>query len=252
MFKGFYNLTSGVLTNQRHLNVVANNMVNVSTAGFKQETYTATTFDDVIYSRVGNENGQGEEIGRQSYARVTSEVYTDYSEGTLEPTGMPLDFAIVGDGFFAIESNEGVFYTRQGNFSLDDNGYLVLGNHGYVLNPQGEHIYLGIDKITVDSAGNIFYDNAEGTDGFLGQVGVYAFEDNDQLERNDNGYFTGEGAQAVLTSQVMNEYQERSNVDIVDQMTEMMTYQRSLQSATQLMKMYDSLMTKATGEVGRL
>ena len=58
MFKGFYNLTSGVLTHQRNLNVIANNMVNVSTPGFKQERYTATTFDEVMYSRVGNKDSQ--------------------------------------------------------------------------------------------------------------------------------------------------------------------------------------------------
>ena len=86
MFKGFYNLTSGVLTHQRNLNVIANNMVNVSTPGFKQERYTATTFDEVMYSRVGNKDSQGPEVGEQSYIRATSEVYTDFTQGTLEPT----------------------------------------------------------------------------------------------------------------------------------------------------------------------
>ena len=81
MYKGFYNLTSGVLTHQRNLNVIANNMVNISTPGFKQERYTATTFDDVMYSRVGNLDGEGSEIGRQSYIRATSEIYTDFAQG---------------------------------------------------------------------------------------------------------------------------------------------------------------------------
>ena len=57
MFKGFYDLTSGMLTQQRNLNIVGNNLVNISTAGFKEQRYTATTFDDVMYSR---------EIGRAS------------------------------------------------------------------------------------------------------------------------------------------------------------------------------------------
>ena len=53
MYQGFYNLTSGMLTQQRNLNVVGNNLVNISTAGFKQDRYTASTFDEVMYSRVG-------------------------------------------------------------------------------------------------------------------------------------------------------------------------------------------------------
>ena len=67
MFKGFYNLTSSMLTHQQNLNVIANNMANISTAGYKQDLYTASTFDDVMYSRMGNKHNTGQEIGRQSY-----------------------------------------------------------------------------------------------------------------------------------------------------------------------------------------
>lgn len=107
MFKGFYNLTSAMLTHQSNLNVVANNLVNVSTAGYKQDRYTATTFDDVMYARVGTNFSEGQEIGRQSYIRATSEIYTDYTQGTMEPTGLSLDFGIVGDGFFAVQNPDG-------------------------------------------------------------------------------------------------------------------------------------------------
>ena len=62
MFKGFYNLTSSMLTHQQNLNVIANNMVNISTAGYKQDLYTASTFDDVMYSRMGNKHNTGQEI----------------------------------------------------------------------------------------------------------------------------------------------------------------------------------------------
>lgn len=249
MFKGFYNLTSGVLTHQRNLNVVANNMVNVSTPGFKQERYTATTFDEVLYSRLGNKDSAGTEIGGQSYIRATSDIYTDFTQGTLEPTGLPLDFAIRGDGFFAIRAaGGGVSYSRSGNFSLDEDGYLCLPGYGRVLNPQGETIQLRTDKIRADSQGIIYYGEGE----VLGQVGVYAFADNATLVRNEQGLFTGAGAQAIQTSDLLNGYVERSNTDVVKQMTDMITFQRSLQSAAQLMTMYDSLMSKAANDVGRM
>ena len=134
MYKGFYNLTSAMLTHQQNLNVVGNNMVNISTAGYKQQRYTASTFDDVMYSRVGNIYNTGEEIGRQSYIRAASQIYTDYSQGVPEPTGLPLDFAINGDGFFAVQNPDGeIAYTRMGNFSLDDGGYLCLPGYGLSL-----------------------------------------------------------------------------------------------------------------------
>lgn len=250
MLKGFYNLASGVLTHQRNLNVVANNMVNVSTPGYKQDRYTATTFGEVMYSRVGNQSGEGVEIGEQSYIRTTSDIVTDYTQGALEPTGIPLDFAIYGEGFFAVEDGEGnVAYTRDGSFSLDNEGYLCLAGFGRVLSPRGEAIRLQTDRIEVDAQGIIRYEQG----GILGQIGVYVFDDNAVLERTPMGLFTGEGAQAsVEAGIVLGGYLERSNTDVIKQMTEMITYQRSLQSATQVMKMYDDVMTKATNEVGRL
>ena len=248
MYKGFYNLTSGMLTQQRHLNVVGNNMVNISTAGFKQSRYTATTFDDVMYARVGNTEKIYTEIGRQSYIRANSAVYTSFEQGIPEPTNIPLDFAIMGDGFFAIQGDDGIVYTRAGSFSLDDEGYLCFSNVGRVLDPQGQTIQLRTDKITADAQGNI-YDEYEN---FLGQVGVYAFEDNGQLVHNENGFFTGEGAQAVENPELWWKYVERSNTDLLQQMTDMITCQRALQSCATVTKMYDEVMGHAVNDVGRM
>ena len=85
----------------------------------------------------------------------------------------------------------------------------------------------------------------------MAQLGVFQFEDNEALERDDRGLFTGEDPQAGQDYQIWNKYLERSNSDMVKQMTEMITYQRALQSAAQISKMYDQLMNRATGEVGR-
>ena len=247
MFKGFYNLTSAMLTHQHNLNVIGNNMVNISTSGYKQERYVASTFDDVMYSRVDVNHSGGTEIGRQSYIRAASDIYTDYSQGIPEPTELPLDFAIVGEGFFAVQDADGnIAYTRMGNFSLNDEGYLCLPGFGQVLDPQNQPIYLGTDKIRGDYQGYIYYNDTP-----VAQLGVFQFEDNEALERDDRGLFTGEDPQAGQDYQIWNKYLERSNSDMVKQMTEMITYQRALQSAAQISKMYDQLMNRATGEAGR-
>ena len=251
MFKGFYNLTSGMFTQQQNLNVVGNNLVNVSTAGFKQSRYTATTFDDVMYTRVGNVKKDYTDIGRQSYIRANSDIYVDYSQGVPEPTNIALDFAIMGDGFFAIQQDGGdTIYTRAGSFSLDDEGYLCFPGVGFVLDPDGQRIQLRTDKLDVDRQGNIFQKD---TGGYLGTVGVYEFENvEEQLEHTGDGFFTGEGAEAVQNPYVLWKYLERSNADMVQQMTEMLTCQRALQSCATVTKMYDELMGHSASDVGRM
>jgi flagellar basal-body rod protein FlgG len=225
-------------------------MVNISTAGFKEQRYTATTFDDVLYSRVGNKEKDYQSIGRQSYIRATSQIYTDYEQGTPEPTGLPLDFAIGGDGFFAIQRADGqTAYTRAGSFSLDEEGYLCLPGQGYVLDTQGQPIQLTTDKVKGDSQGNIY---TEDGGNWLGQIGVYTFEDTSVLDRDDQGMFTGGEATLSESPSLYWGYLERSNVDMVQQMTEMITCQRAFQSAAQVAKLYDDLTTKATTELGRL
>ena len=249
MFKGFYNLTSGMVTHQRNLTVVGNNMVNISTAGFKESRYIASTFDDVMYSRVGNEEKIYTEIGRQSYIRANSEIYVDYSQGIPEPTEIPLDFAIMGDGFFAIQREDGdIVYTRAGSFSLDEEGFLCFPGAGQVLDPEGNPIQLGTDKLAVDAQGNISTQDGA----YLGQLGVYVFEDPQQLDHDGEGFFTGEGAQPAQLPQVLWKYLERSNTDMVRVMTEMLTCQRALQSAASVTKMYDEVMGHAASDVGRM
>lgn len=250
MFKGFYNLTSGMLSQGRRLDVIANNMTNVSTAGYKADRYTDSTFQEYVISRVGNKEKAGaQELGEGSYILAPSIVYTDYGQGSLEETGLPLDFAIEGEGFFGVETPDGVAYTRSGNFSLDNEGYLCLPDEGRVLDIGGQPIYLSTDQIRADGQGSI-YSQRDGA--YLGQLGVYTFADNGQLERNARGLFTGGGEPQAGQAAIRWKALERSNVDLLQQMVNMMTAQRSLQSAAQMSKMYDQLMTKATTELGRM
>lgn len=251
MFKGFYNLTSGMLTQGRRLDVISNNMTNVSTAGYKTDQHVASTFDEAIISRIGNKDKSNPvEIGAQTYMLASSEIYTDLTQGSLEETGVPLDFALEGDGYFAIQDADGVIaYTRAGNFSLDEEGYLCLPGQGRVMDVDGNPILLMTDKIRADEFGGLYTQ----TNDFLGQLGVYTFADPAQLAHNGMGLFTG-GGQAEAAEGVTIHWKrlERSNVSMIRQMTDMITTQRALQSAAQVTKMYDQLISKATTELARL
>ena len=250
MFKGFYNLTSGMLTQRQKLNSISNNMINITTPGFKGSHHIASTFQDVLYSRVGNLDKSGyTPIGNQSYILATDEIVTDYTQGALEETGIPLDIAIDGEGFFAIRNGAGeTMYTRAGSFSLDEEGYLCYSGFGRVLDDTGNEMRIMTDKVTGDTKGRIYAANGMQ----LGRVGVYTFEDTAQLSYNEQGFLVGAEGTPTDAATLHFGYLERSNVDMVSQMTEMLSTQRAFQSAAQVTGIYDKMMDKITTELGRL
>ncbi len=251
MFKGFYQLTSGMLSQGRRLDVIANNRTNISTAGYKADRYTdSTSFREVMLNRVGNKDkAHTTELGRISYILAPDRLYTDFTQGSLEETELPLDFAIEGDGFFAIEWNGQVGYTRAGSFNLDEEGYLVLPGQGRVLDSNRQPIQLPTDDIYVDPDGGIYTMNNRNQ---LATLGVFAFQDNGALERNDHGLFTGGQPQESTGYIIHHKMVERSNSNMVHEMVSMMGAQRALQSAAEMSKIYDQVMTKDTTELGRL
>jgi len=249
MFKGFYNLTSGMLTHGKHLDVISNNMANVATAGYKADRFTGATFEEVMWQRVGNKAKNYTELGIQSWITAPSALYTDYSQGAFDPTGMPLDFGIEGAGYFAVQHGDERIYTRDGNFTLDNEGYLTLPTQGRVLDVNGQPIRLVTDKINADDYGGLFTENG----GFLGRIGVFAFENEEEmLEKNEYGWFVSDTQPQTTLVKVHQRMVERANTDLVQQMTEMISTERAYQSAAEVTKIYDDMMTKATTDVGRL
>ena len=133
--------------------------------------------------------------------------------------------------------------------SLDNEGYLCYPGKGRIIGADGQDIRLNTDRIDADKSGNMY--NYDGN--LLGTLGIYTFADNEaQLQHEGEGFFTGQGAQLDENPLVHWQYLERANVDMIQQMTELLTCQRSLQSAAQVSKMYDNMMTKTTNDVGRL
>lgn len=263
MYQGFYNLVSGMLTQSRNLNVVSNNMVNLQTPGYKNDTMVSTTFQEEMLKRTGRwGDGNDQDLITSSKIITASETYVDYTQGNFEPTGGVYDFALSGNGFFCIQTNDGqIRYTRNGSFAVDQDGYLVLNDQGRVLGTGGQPIQIGHEEFSVDSRGRITGRNATYVNGQsqvnvqdFGTLRVVDFVDYDQLHREDNGLFSTDQAalQASESTQILWQTLEKSNVDMVEEMTSMMTSQRALQSAAQVLKMYDQVMSKSATDVGRL
>lgn len=261
MYQGFYNLTSGMLTQNRNLNVISNNMVNIQTPGYKRDKMVSSTFQEEMLYRTGRQNkGNPTPLAVTSKIRTATRTYVNYDQGSFEQTDGIFDFALSGNGFFAVQGQNGTVYTRNGSFGVDGEGFLALNNVGRVLGTDGQPIQIDNENFTVDSEGNIsveeLIDQETGETELrrMGTLQVVDFADYGQLHKEDYGVFSTnqapqqrEGAQtAVLWKTV-----EKSNVDMVDEMTSMMSAQRALQSAAQALKMYDQIMAKAVNDVGK-
>ncbi|MDY6287721.1 MAG: flagellar hook-basal body complex protein, partial [Lachnospiraceae bacterium] len=154
MYQGFYELTSGMITQQRNLNTISNNMANIETTGYKSDKMTMSTFDEQMLLRTGRvAKGNNTQLGTQTPIVKADQTYTDYSQGSPQETDGKYDFCISGDGFFSVRTNSGVQYTRNGAFSVSDNGTLMLDNIGPVLGADGNTITIDNENFTVSEDG---------------------------------------------------------------------------------------------------
>ncbi len=251
MFQGYYNLTSAMLTQTRNLNVIGTNMSNVSTPGYKSDQMTISAFEEKLIARSNDKSMvNSEQVGAYGGLVYADRNYTDYAQGAYVATGMPLDFALLSEGFYTVQTTQGNVYTRNGSFSLDDEGYLTLQGVGRVLGTNGAPILLNSTDIKTDNMGNI-YDSK--TNAFLGRIGVVDFEDYEtQLIKGDNGTFTALNGGAVAVDATIEQGAvEGSNVDSVSEMSKMMASQRALQSSAQIFTMYDQLIAKIVNQIGQ-
>ena len=180
------------------------------------------------------------QVGTVSRMNIADERVTDYSEGGLRETGSPLDVGLTGNGFFVVQTNNGVVYTRNGSFNLDDQRYLVLPGVGRVLGTNGP-IQLNTDEVGIDSQGNITTE--DGLQNF-GRLQIVDFADYTQLTKITGGVFQAAAAPQASNATVTQRYTEYSNVNMAEQMTRMMSGQRVLQGSAQILKIYDQLVGK--------
>lgn len=263
MYQGFYNLTSGMLTQSRSLNVISNNMVNIQTPGYKKDTMVSTTFGEEMLYRTGRVNKEDPApLASVSKIRTADRTYVNYSQGSFEETGGIYDFALSGKGFFVIQTQAGNRYTRNGSFQVDNEGYLSLNGVGRVLGNGGEPIQINNENFTVDAQGTLRVrevvdeETGETQERILGTLDVVDFADYQALHKEDYGVFSTAQAPMQVGAgdgvSILWKTLEGSNVDMLEEMTAMMSAQRALQSAAQVLKMYDQVMGKAVSDVGRL
>lgn len=233
MLQGFYSAASGMLQQQRHLNVIASNLANTQTAGYKANRLLSTTFEQTL-ARL--ERGNSAIIGTGESTRIVSEVADLYTEGGVTESGRPFDMAITGYGFFNIQSEDGQQYlTRNGQFVLDDEGYLYLRGKGRVLG-QGGPIKVDVSDIQVLEDGTILNG---GTGAQIGRLLITEPTENAEISQQNNGMYLAAQTQPIANPKVEQGVWENSNVNLSDELAAMIMTQRNFSSSAQALQWID-------------
>jgi flagellar basal-body rod protein FlgF len=227
MERGLYIAASGMVSEMARQDLISNDLANASTAGYKSDTAVQGSFGDLLLQNTQTGATVGP-LGRGS--RIERQV-TDLSAAPLKETGEDLDFAVEGDGFFAVQTAQGVRYTRNGQFTAAANGRLTdqLGNA--VLGPNGRPITIGPDGKVPEAS-----------------VGVFAL--NSPRKAGDNlfqGTAAGRGTGTVRSGAL-----EGSGADPVRAMTDMIASLRAFESGQKVITTIDSTLQKASNQVGSL
>lgn len=257
MVKGLYTANWGMINEQKRVDILANNMANAATTGYKKEGSTSMAFKDMLAYKIKDtsEPGEAKRLGAMNMGVKIGEVYTDYSQGAIHETGNTFDMALSGNGFFAIEftnksGESSVKYTRDGHFTLNVNGELVNKNGDFVLDSGGNHITLDpMQKFSVDRMGNVYLGNQ-----IQAQIQVADFEDYNFLEKYGENYLTPlEGAaEKASTSQVISGYLEDSNVQVVQEMVDLINFTRAYETNQKMIQAVDSTLETAVTRVGQV
>lgn len=229
---------------RREMDIIANNIANLDTTGFKVESLMARADPEAPAVTLG---------GPKPVKFVTADnVARDFGQGALRTTGASLDMAIEGQGFFQVQTSEGVRFTRDGRFTTDPAGRLVTQGGAMVLDDGGGEIVINGEKGPVDI----------GPDGTMtqgservGKVGVFAFENLSTLEKAGDNLFRNDSnlqPQPATEARVRQGMLEGSNVQSILEITRMVEVSRAYEQAARMMDSQAELSRRTVERMGRL
>ncbi|MGI9951193.1 flagellar hook-basal body protein [Moorellaceae bacterium AZ2] len=253
MLRGLHLAATGMVAQQMRQEVISHNLANASTAGFKAETVPQRSFLELLLARI-EAGAPGTPIGPFSPGVLVDELVTDFSPGPLEETGRPTDLALVDrpgspPAFFAVLVEGETRYTRNGNFTLGPGGSLQTQDGFPVLGQNGP-VVVGEEEWQIDSQGGVW---VGGT--LVDRLLVVTFDDPRQLERGEGLLFTappGLPPQAVAVAEVKQGFLEKSNLNAVNEIVNMLAALRAYEAGQKVIQVQDELLGKCVNEVGSL
>lgn len=249
----------GAMTNEVRLDTIANNLANVNTTGFKKQAYAFhDTFQRFAHDYLTDDraNLRAEEIWPRAYVQARTRIagqYSDNSQGPLQATGNALDVALSGSGYMKVRTPDGDMLTRNGSFQLATDGRLITEQGYEVLGGGGSPLVLPRDnKLEIDATGRISVDGTE-----VGALDLVDVSDPKALEpTGKNLYKIKKGSRATETPAtdltVQQGYLEKSNVEIVGEMVNMMEAQRAFEINQKIMTTTDSMESLVINKVGQV
>lgn len=264
--KGIYAAVSGAMAQNSRLDTIANNLANVNTTSFKKDRQVFSEYlsayerpSDVIQvPRVpaSVESFYDMQGGDNAYVNPAG-TFTNFEQGGLKPTGSPLDLALEGKGFFEVATPSGMRWTRNGSMQVDGNGKLVTKEGHTVLkegqgDPAQRYFQLSSRNVTITQKGEVF-------DGgnMVGRLALVDFTKNDDLQKVGNSYYTLKAnaqSQPVPADEarVHQGYVEASNVNVIEEMTDMIAANRVFEATQKAIKGHDQMDDKLINQVGKV
>lgn len=245
MIRSMYQAASALMAQLSRQLTIGDNLANVSTPGYKARRTQVHDFREMFLSRVAGDSVRP--LGSISTAVRPDELDLDLGQGALVETGRPLDLAIAGTAFFAVQTPDGVQYTRDGRFQLDADRRLVTGDGLPVLGLDGP-LTLPEGDIHVTADGTILVNNVA-----AGQLQLVEFPPDAAMEVVGQNRFAIDGAgQQSDTAGVSQGFIEQSNVDLTQAMVDMLEASRSYALAQRMLQVSDSTLGTAVNEIGRV
>lgn len=239
MYKGIYIAMSGAVLRSQELDNVANNLANVSTSGFKRTTFSSRLYP-LMEGVTQKQDAVYDDARAMSYV---GKYHIDPSEGNIKITGNPLDLAIDGEGFFAVDAGGQTFYTRNGTFSRNKDGFLVSGNGSKVLDRSNKPIRIEGETVNVSADGNI-YSNGN----IAGKLKVAKL---DNIWHEGNSLFSGKET-GNAEGQVLQGSIEMSNVNPVKELVGIISAIREYESAQKVIQNFNDLSQRTVSEIAKV
>jgi flagellar basal body rod protein FlgG len=250
MLYGLYLSATGIMTSSHRQDVIANNLANSETSGFKRD-------EPVFRQRLtaANESRRPgdwsdsvlEGLGGGLFVEPS---HIDFKQGGIEQTGSPLDVAIQGDGFFAVDDKGKTRLTRDGRFQLDRTGSLIVTGGQRVLDKKMRPITLSTEApVRIDRSGNILQG-----DEVVASLGVFDVPDKGKMTKLGNNLmgYPNPGQINRIEGTVHSEFIESSNVEPTDEMAQLMDSQRQLEANANMIHTQDSMLQLLVNNVGKI
>jgi len=264
--KGIYSALSGAMAQNQRLETISNNLANANTTAFKKDKQTFHEFvtanekppmlANVPRITASTESFYDMQGGDKAYVDARG-TYSDFSQGAIKNTGGPMDIAMEGNGFFEVSTPNGVRLTRNGSFKMDGEGKLV-NNEGFPVlregtgDPAQRIIQLSGRNLTIGYSGEIY----EG-DNQIGKLSVVDVDNKDVLQKQGGSLYAlkpnyNETPHSTTDVKLHQGFVELSNVNVVEEMTDMIQASRVFDATQNTIKAYDQMDDKLVNVVGKV